>query len=587
MTNRKKRSKERPLTTFFDRRPSSTVKPKLQSGPTESQQSKESDTILRPLVSNKSTEKADVGGVGGECHTSTFPDKPTSIRDNKKQEDTVSNDRALVGPQEKASQKATIPQQTVGASRAARPMNLLAAIMDRSVDGSNHMNRQQLTQLARKRISYKSPSWIKLSCGSAPQSFDDSPHLAWDTQGILLAATSKDKIDGRLWVHVFDWDLVRSLDRKGRNHHAKDGKRGGSFTVGPILSFPGSRYDNIKSLHWNPFDPDELVIGFNNGDAARYDLGEVNAWYSSRSTTGPPPCRKWNLRDLTGNFSFNTFNPISAIRIIDKGRHIIVASIDAVRCINIATNKRLWCLRWRITTCIEPLSTDVLLLASRDGRFAIINWRKLQRTSFSRFPSPTILDEWLSYGGLETPGYTHMGITYMRLLKNVSSSGSVVPWRFWEIQWTTSCGWVLRSMIQPSDCDPPRTPRILFSTKPVRCVNARGETVTTHNRSWSLPVGSCPAGSSEEVLAWSKVDAVTQILPHHDKRVLQERPRSVRSGSRPGFQLMTSRGSILPSIACSKACGEFTAVAIHPSEEWIVASCTGEQGLVLLKTRSI
>ena len=251
---------------------------------------------------------------------------------------------------------------------------------------------------------------------------------------------------------------------------------------------------------------------------------------------------------------------------------------------------------------------SVVLLGSAHGHFALLDWKRMQRSSFSLKPSPTILTEWLSYKGLDTPGSHHMGIRHVRVetISSVPSShpcaNSMSCWTRFRFTWTTSCGWVLSTTL---DFSPAQTKaakvypaELWFQTNRIKCFNARGEplaSVAQGTCPWSLPPDTCASHGNRSLLTWSKVADVYQLLPHHDQRVLDAtsgQPKTVRGMIRPGLWILSTLGIGYgrPQVAAtrparlerlalpSSRCGDPTACAIHPSNEWIVLG-TASHGL--------
>lgn len=77
--------------------------------------------------------------------------------------------------------------------------------------------------------------------------------MAWDTMGVLLAVSI-----GKI-VSIYDWDMVRAADVQGRRDRAR-GCHESEWNIAPVvrLQVPCP----VASLVWNPFNVDQLAVGF-------------------------------------------------------------------------------------------------------------------------------------------------------------------------------------------------------------------------------------------------------------------------------------------------------------------------------------
>ena len=103
---------------------------------------------------------------------------------------------------------------------------------------------------------WKIPSWISLEQPSMETGVSDSKnidHIRWDPMGVLLAVA----IDRS--IIIYDWDMLRAADLQGRRDRVR-GCNESEFKIPPIVKF---RLPHpVASLVWNPFDIDELAVGF-------------------------------------------------------------------------------------------------------------------------------------------------------------------------------------------------------------------------------------------------------------------------------------------------------------------------------------
>ena len=108
---------------------------------------------------------------------------------------------------------------------------------------------------------FKAPTYMEIaSIRSRPGTTDAGVlQLKWDSMGVLLAAA------GAKAIYIFDWDMVHSIDLKGRSERARFKSRNNNYprqhwSVPPILSFVCPQY--VSCVEWNSFDMDLLAVGF-------------------------------------------------------------------------------------------------------------------------------------------------------------------------------------------------------------------------------------------------------------------------------------------------------------------------------------
>jgi hypothetical protein len=100
---------------------------------------------------------------------------------------------------------------------------------------------------------WKIPSWISLEQPSMRNDTRDIDHIKWDPMGVLLAVA----IDKT--IIIYDWDMFRAADLQGRSDRARNCQES-EFKIPPIVIF---RLPHpVASLVWNPFEMDELAVGF-------------------------------------------------------------------------------------------------------------------------------------------------------------------------------------------------------------------------------------------------------------------------------------------------------------------------------------
>ena len=166
-------------------------------------------------------------------------------------------------------------QQESGQSQVRRVNNVVHKLNRRIINGGclprNPLN-QQYSPFGNSRIvpnkissltssycwprKWRIPSWISLSqqsMGSHISGGKNIDHFAWDPMGVLLAVA----IDRT--ITIFDWDMFRAANMRGRSDRARKNLES-EFKIPPVVTF--RLQQPVASLVWNPFEIDELAVGF-------------------------------------------------------------------------------------------------------------------------------------------------------------------------------------------------------------------------------------------------------------------------------------------------------------------------------------
>jgi hypothetical protein len=235
-------------------------------------------------------------------------------------------------------------------------------------------------------------------------------------------------------------------------------------------------------------------------------------------------------------------------------------------------------------------------------------------------------------------GYDDNAITDQSDTSKEGSDGSRKR-EYWygrcRILWVTQCGWGLsmtvdlpshqsstRRRTNESCCVWHAPPKLILENADgvvIDPMTNQGGSSTSydgtnnlHDNLWSLPLqpvasdhsSSGGSHSSEyntkngnaTITCWTSVPAVTKILPHHDKYVLDSQPRILRESKsvlfwkdwRRSSQSMDD-GSLwekdVHDIPIPKSWTTPTVIAVHPSREWIVVGGMKQHHLGVLSAR--
>eukprot|EP00980_Cylindrotheca_fusiformis_P007341 scaffold1525_cov142-Cylindrotheca_fusiformis.AAC.141 len=505
-----------------------------------------------------------------------------------------------------------------------KPPSLLSQLVHRSCRGT------KLTPQQPKK--WRTPSWVTLlqpppiRSVESPSSMPPSrtiDHLAWDSMGVLLAVASGD------WIRVYDWDMVRAADLHGRNDRRRK-IRDSEFQIPPILQFRVPH--PVASLEWNPHHPDQLAIGLRMvGHVHLYNLDRVSLWLSKKTRNAAlcPPQHKTFVLLSHPRISGSA----STILFLDA-KTVLVSSGTMVYCYQQQQpQQQSFQLIWRYqppapATCasvLGSLHSSLVLLGTKCGHFCLLRWDQSTREgAFSSEHRPKVLHEWTPHAKLKqgilattTTGGAiqsrRMGI--LKIMVAAKSKNNPPPttttisksttWGCCRISWVTTGGWVLSTeLTSPTD----RNECHISHTTPIVTYQQHSDSVSTaasngkkkalNNgdsiKEWSQPQD--PILVDKNFLCWSDVPAVTKILPHHNKYVLNAggsgHTRIVRSKQRALLYRNSTGGggtthSIpLPENGDNEPLPPPQTLAIHPEEgmEWIVLGM-GKRLVLLVGTR--
>jgi hypothetical protein len=301
-------------------------------------------------------------------------------------------------------------------------------------------------------------------------------------------------------------------------------------------------------------------------------------------------------------------------------------------------------------TSLEPIGRDHLIAGSSHGHFALIQWKRVvvanassafSLTSATKRSSPSVIAVWSSYASLgdqqlippeHTLDPSVMGIhaIHVQAIPHHQQLATDEGARYktskrkdpseavyeqlcgtFRIQWVTRCGWSLAVTLvgspsasgqQWQDYSVRRENlRILYRTDLVQTRLAGGSRAARTKKEWSLPSHSVAADAGKAFVCWQKVAPVTRILPHLDKRVLDELPSLMRdedisnhlmlalaSPAGQGQILRSSSTESLPltSLALPKRRGLPKLVNVDPvNQEWAVIA-TSKEILYIVSLRS-
>lgn len=328
------------------------------------------------------------------------------------------------------------------------------------------------------------------------------------------------------------------------------------------------------------------IFVLRNGNVCIYDLGSVLAW---QDTQRDSMAQSWSSSTRTPHKSIRldqsmTGHTIGHLLFVSSS-HLIVTMGDEVACYAVPKNesvakKLLWKWKWQTITSIIAVSSRQVLLGSKNGCMSLVDWRRSQKPAFASKPIPTVVAQWSTTAAFRKSSLPdHVGGMGIIDLQNQSSkscnAGELCP-RVLQMSWRTPSGWVLSARLDSCDLKLTHT-LVVKSTARVKVLNHRGEETNIDNAKmkWSLPVDGKMVGcGTSNSLVWTKVPKVTQILPHHDHRVMVSSTQAgqVQRETIPPTLLFYNRssGQMQEITLSTKSKSWPNVVAIHPSQEWLV-----------------
>jgi hypothetical protein len=353
-----------------------------------------------------------------------------------------------------------------------------------------------------------------------------------------------------------------------------------------------------------------------------YDLGQVAEWQEQRRVGGdrgaPPMPRKRIMADIPVGTS-----PFSVLFVRDSGknqeRHDDCSIILASGC-HAVCYSRLWSktptLRWKLSwggmrisslvtvniSTTNNSNNNLIALGSTTGNIALVDWKRVQKASFARHFSPTLVGEWSTCRGIACPGNEWMGVYQLRLetgqhgqensagtciLSSLSASSSSNSLGRCQFSWYTACGWALSMTVEVPEYTTTDKSVVHYATNHVRFQNSNGDHLGDDKNTWSLPAVRVKGNGTDSVLCWEKVANVTQVLARgRDDRVLDGQSRTLRSVCAPTLLWVPRSGGPVRAILLSKRSNiSLASIAVHPSHEWIVVG-TETEGLRIYNARN-
>ena len=328
-----------------------------------------------------------------------------------------------------------------------------------------------------------------------------------------------------------------------------------------------------------------ICVAYNSNYLYLFDLGrEAARQQSGRAGGGTKPIKVEIplRRHTTVNFLFLAADTM----IVTAGEEMACISTrkSTQRAGGIIVPSIRWSVTWKNNTIssLTRLTLDLVLLGSLDGNLSVVNWKRTQKVSFATVARPVVLHSWFSGNAVRHPGSQHMGIHHLAVDNEPNQSH---PFGDIRATWVAACGWSMAAIIDVKNGKPDNVSTVLHRTAPVACKNHRNEYVDMGKKGgWSLPAQELRMTGTGGYLCWERVPNVVQILPDHDKFVLNDRPRRFTFSGQPTLHVMNRQTGQKDNLLLGKGSKQILAIAMHTNNEWILVS-TAEDGVRFYNAR--
>lgn len=265
---------------------------------------------------------------------------------------------------------------------------------------------------------------------------------------------------------------------------------------------------------------------------------------------------------------------------------MIVTAGDQIACISLrnSTTRRTgvpvvlpsvkWSFTWKENTVssLVRLGAEFVVLGSSRGNLSVINWKQTQKATFATVSRPVVLESWFSANGIRHPGAMHMGVHHLTVEHHRDDMQQPV-FGDTRISWVTSCGWAMSAVIDVRTGKAVEKSKVLHSAAPIRCMNHRDEAVNLGKKGgWSLPAQEIQSCGTTGFLCWECVPDVVQVLPDHNKFVLNDRPRHMTVSRQPSLHVMNRWTGQMHELILSRGQSRVSVIAMHVSEEWVLVA---------------
>eukprot|EP00977_Amphora_coffeiformis_P014097 scaffold3849_cov179-Amphora_coffeaeformis.AAC.35 len=482
--------------------------------------------------------------TGNRTETCSLPER---TREKKEGVAALTTTNNQTESEEQASfQKATtlLPKQDKAQSAIPRyPRNIALQLQQRALRGL--ISSKPIIKTP--PIPWSTASWLKFQCPRSGAPLTGACLMEWDSMGVLLAImTSHDSS-----LRIYDWDTVSASDAKGRNHRVRR-------KTNPDTNYAGGSFR------------------IDGREAARQQSGRATG--SAKPVKVELPLRRHisvNLLFLEADTMIVTAGEemacISTRKSTQRSGGIIVPSVK-------------WSMTWKNNTIssLTRLTSNLVLLGSLDGNLSVVSSTKTQKVSFATVASPVVLHSWFSGNALRHPGSQHMGIYHLGVENEPIQNKCFGDVR---ATWVTACGWTVAAVIDIKDGKPVNPSTVLHRTAPVQCKNHRNEPIDLGKKGgWSLPAQKLGMTGTGDYLCWERVPDIVQILPDHDKFVVDNRPRRVTIPGQSTLHVMNRHTGQRDKLLLGKGSKQILAIAMHSSHEWVLVS-TAEDGIRFYNAR--
>lgn len=453
------------------------------------------------------------------------------------------------------------PQSTIHRTSAQAPKSMLQQLQSRFTTATTKLSPTS-------QPKWNRCPWLHLPCNHTATA------MAFDQDGVLLAVATT----GNNTIHIWDWDTVVASDFQGRIDRKID-------ILPPILTMVVPHHPS--DLQWNN---DLLAVSFRATSHVHvYDMHLV---------------------------SDRPANPSAACTVLQPPLHIVLKN-QGPKCISFLTDSHFItaypcghvCL-WKVSTlptliwtwnnsepvlCFLPIASNLVLLGGTEGGFIVLDWKKTNRKAFASDKTPTVLSSWKTKVTLQkqypTVASRDWGVQTMHLdcVGSTPSDAVLNAIGSCTLSWVTAGGWALS--MDPS-YSTTRIPTVHHAPPETQTRSFEGVLVSTTTKKFASPsapvvTASSPDGCSGGLLVWHMVPTATHILPHHDKRVCQQRQVQIGAELQLACLMMRPGSNSCPATTLQHVNLKRPprVLAIHRSNEWMLVATEASSKLLVYNAR--
>ena len=225
-----------------------------------------------------------------------------------------------------------------------------------------------------------------------------------------------------------------------------------------------------------------------------------------------------------------------------------------------------------------------------------MDWKKTNRRAFASDKIPMVVSCWKTKSSLQKKYPSVASRDWGVQTVQLDCAGSIPSYAVLNaigasrLSWITTGGWALSMDLGQGTT---RVPNVHLAPPEIQTRSSEGVLVSTTTRKFSSPSAPIVTGSiadycSGGLLVWHMVPTATHILPHHDKRVCQEREVRIGNEIQLGCMMVRPGSNGCPATTMLQHVNlkrPPRALTIHPSNEWMLVASESSSSLLVYNAR--